>query len=322
MLRSPRADYAALVIPRNMKMPAGFKYQMPVVDARNPDAITFVVESDPPQLSLGCNIPRRLELQLMAVDIWQQAVWAQKQHHNRADHNAHIASALKKVQAVVRQMQKQQAAAAGADSAWEQVGRAGSAATWPAVVLPPPKKPGSGIRIDIQGPSREAQVTHVQHLKRREASLQPGTAPAVAALAQQQQPVKPLQAGTMAVAEAAKQTAAAGSRPAQQPTQAADGSRQQPSRTAAVVLPDAAIQAAVEAKVQAAMAQQMVQVDSNLQAMRRVLQESASRQMSDLRGELQQATQANQELRSQVARQEEATQRLQQTVEGQVSNKT
>ena len=381
VLRSCRADRAALAIPFNMRMPAGFQYQMPVLDARNPDAITFVVESDPPQLSLGCSIPRKLELQLMAVDLWQQAVWAQKQHHNQADHNAHIASALKKVQAVVRLMQKQQAAAG------EQVGRAGSADTWPAVVLPSPNKRGGGSRINIQGPSQGAQVAHVQHgreplrgpelglsgahvqpLQRREASLQPSAAPAAPAPAQQQlqqqQTAKPLQAATMAVAEAAQQAAEAGPGPAQQPTQAAvevlpdavatmaaaeaaqqaaeagpvpaqqptqaadDASQQQPSQAAAVVLPDAAIQAAVEAKVQAAMAQQMVQVGSNLKAMQCALQqevrltaESASCQMSDLQRELQQATQAHQELRSQVACQEEAIQQLQQAVDGQVSRR-
>ena len=64
-------------------------------------------------------------------------------------------------------------------------------------------------------------------------------------------------------------------------------------------MPDAAIQAAVEAKVQAAMAQQKCA----------------------LRRELQQATLAGQELHSQVAHQQEVTQRLQQNVGCQVSRK-
>ena len=254
----------------------------------------------------------------MAVDLWQQAVWAQKQHHNQADLDAHIATALKKVQAVVRQMHKQQAAAA------EQEGRAGSVETWPTVVPPAPRKPRSEVRkIEIQGPSQEAQVIHVQRLQRKEASLQPGAAPAAPASTQQQlqqQPVSPLQASNMAVAEAAQLAAEAESRPAQQPTQAAvDASQQQASQADAVVLPEAAIQAAVAAKVQAAMTQQMAQVNSTLQAVQEEAAESASRQMSNLRGELQQATQAHQELRSQLARQEGAIQQLQQTVKGQVS---
>ena len=387
VLRSSRADYAALAIPFNMKMPPGFKYQMPVLDVRNPDAITFVVESDPPQLSVGCNVPRKLELQLMAVDLWQQAVWAQKQHHDQAELHAHIASALKKVQAVVRQMRKQQAGAAAADSAGEQAGTAGSAETWPVVKLPSPEEPGSGVRIEIQGPSQgapgssgsEPHVTHVQHLQRREPSVQPSAAPVAPAPAQQQlqqQTAEPVQADTTAAAEAAQQAADAESRTPKQPTLAADdasqqqpsqaaavvlpdtvsamavaevvqqaaeaesrppkqptpadddASQQQPSQAAAVVLPDAAIQAAVEAKVEAAMAQHMVQVGSDLEAMQSALQEearltaeSASRQMSDLRGEVQQATVTHQELHSQVARQEEAIQQLQQIVEGQVSRR-
>ncbi len=404
ILRSSKADYAALATPFNREIPADFKYQPPMVDARNPDAITFVVESDPPQLSLGLNIPRKLELKLMAIDYWQQAAWAQNQLHDPAARKAYIAGAVKKVQAVVHQVQKQQAFAAGTGSARERLDGAGDDEAWPAVVLPSPKQPSSPPRrIDIQGPlqgalapaglqlqqvpqqpsatgnssargasravqpsgnssSRSAaakppsrgarhillqermpeqgcagaasadaagrsavrpqagtepdtaqgapepqgaeppQGAHGQHLQQSgQAFLQSGAAaPRPDPLQhQRQQAVEPLHAGTTAVAEAAEQAAEAASGPAKQPTQAADVFWQQPSQAGAGLVPDAAIQAAVEAKVQAAMAQQI----------------------SALRRELQQATQAGQELHSQVAHQQEVTQRLQQNVGCQVSRK-
>ena len=405
ILRSSKADYAALAIPCNREIPADFKYQPPMVDARNPDAITFVVESDPPQLSLGLNIPRKLELKLMAIDYWQQAAWAQNQLHDPAARKAYIAGALKKVQAVVHQVQKQQAFAAGTGSAREWLGGAGDDEAWPAaVVLPSSKQPSSPPRrIDIQGPLQGAlapaalQLQHVpqqpsatgdssargasravqpsgnssshsaaakppsrgaRHIllqermpeqgcpgaasadaaERSAVRLQAGTEPDAAQGAlgsrsaeppqgahgqhlqqsgqaflqsgaaaprpdplqhQRQQAMEPLHAGTTAVAEAAEQAAEAASGPAKQPTQAADAFWQQPSQAGAGLVPDAAIQAAVEAKVQAAMSQQKCA----------------------LRRELQQATLAGQELHSQVAHQQEVTQRLQQNVGCQVSRK-
>ena len=398
IIRSRKADYAALAMPFDMAMPADFEWQPPVVDARNPDAIAFVVESDPPQLSLGLNIPRKLELTLMAIDCWQQAAWAQNQLRDPAARKAYIAAALQKVQAVVCQVQKQQAAAAGTGNARDQLGGAGGDEAWPVVVLPSPRKPSSpSRRIQIQGPmpgtpaavqlqhvpqhpsatrnssaggsslamqpagdssSQSAAATapsaetsavgplagakpdaaqgalgpgsaelqqgaHGQHLQQSgPACQQPGAAPAGPAPAQhqRQQAVEPLQAATMAVA--AEQTAEAASGPVEQPTQAADAVQQQPTQACAVVVPDAAIQAAVEAQVRAAMAQQMEEVGNALQAMQedtRLTTESVSRQMSTLREGLQQATQAGQELHSEITRQQEATQQLQQTVRSQVS---
>ena len=413
ILRSSNADYAALAIPFDMALPADFKYQPPMVDARNPDAITFIVESDPPQLSLGLNIPRKLEHKLTAIDYWQQAAWAQSQLHDRAASQAYIAGALKKVQAVLRQVQKQQAAAAGTGSAREQLGGAGGDDPWPVLVLPSPEKPHSpSRRIQVHGPMQDAptavqlqhvpqhpspasngsaggsspavqpvrdsstqsaaatapcggaqpillqervpeqggagaasaaapetsavgppagtdpdaaqgalglggaeppQGAHGQHMQQSgQASLQPGAAPEGPTPAQQQQQ-QAVRAGTMAAAVAAEQAAEAASGPDKEPTQAG-----------AVVVPDVAIQAAVEANVKAAMAQQMEELGSALQTMQedtRLTTESLSRQMSDLREGLQQASQAGQELHSEVARQQEAIQQLQQTVRSQVSRK-
>ena len=389
ILRSPEADYAALAIPFNMELPAGFQYQMPIIDARNPDAISFVVECDPPQLSLGVNIPCKLELKLMAIDYWQQAAWAHMQHHDPAARMAYVAESLKKVQAVLRQAQKQQAVAAGTGSAQEQQGGAGGDEGWPYVVLPSLKKPsGPSRRIQIQGPTQgtpaAVQLQHVpqhscttrdssaggsslavqpaagsssqsaaatapsrsaqrilrqervpeqgwagaaladaaetsavgplagthpdaaqgalgpggaelpqgQHLHQSgQASLQPEAAPEGPAPAQHQRR-QAVKAGTMAVAEAAEQAAESASGHVKQPTQAADAVQQQPTQAGAVVVPDAAIQAAVEAQVRAAMAHQMEAVGEALQAMQadtRLTTESNSRQMSDLRGKLQQA---------------------------------
>ena len=532
VFRSCKTDGTAL-FPFDMAMPAGFSYQPPMVDARNPGAITFVVESDPPLLSLGVNISGKLERKLTAIDYWQQAAWAHLQLDSPAARKAYIDAGLKKVQAVVRQAQKQQAAAARTGSATEQLDGAGGDEAWPVVVQPTPRKPSRPARrIPIQGSEQDTsaavQVQHVpqhpssprgssagasslagqpagdsssqsaaatapstggrrilllervpeqagpgaaaatapstggrrillqervpeqagagaaaatapstggqrillqervpeqagagaaaatapstggqrillqervpeqagagaaaatapstggqhillqervpeqagpgaasadaaegstvdplggaepdaaqgalgpgcaelpqgahgQHLQQSgQASLQPGAAAVGPAPAQhqRQQAVKPQQAGTMAVAEAAEQAAEASSGTAKQPTQAADACQQQPAQADAVAVPDAAIQAAVEATVRAAMAQQMEQVGEALQAMQadtRLTTESLSCQMSALRGEVQQATQAGQDLHSQVARQQEATQQLQQTVRSQVS---
>ena len=505
VFRSCKTDGTAL-FPFDMAMPAGFSYQPPMVDTRNPDAITFVVESDPPLLSLGVNISGKLERKLTAIDYWQQAAWAHLQLDSPAARKAYIDAGLKKVQAVVRQAQKQQAAAARTGSATEQLDGAGGNEAWPVVVQPTPRKPSRPARrIPIQGSEQDTpaavQVQHVpqhpssprgssaegsslagqpagdsssqsaaatapskgggrillqervpeqagagaaaatapstggrrillqervpeqagagaaaatapstggrrillqervpeqagagaaaatapstggrrillqervpeqagagaasadvaegsaveplagaepdaaqgtlgpgcaelpqgargQHLQQSgQASLQPGAAAAGPAPAQhqRQQAVKSQQAGTMAVAEAAEQAAEAASGTAKQPTQAADACPQQPAQTGAVAVPHAAIQAAMEATVRAALAHQMEQVGAALQAMQadtRLTTESLSCQMSALRGEVQQATQAGQDLRSQVARQQEATQQLQQTVRSQVS---
>ena len=60
VLRRSWADYAALALPFNMKITAGFQYQMPVVDLRSRNAITFVLENDPPCSAWAATFPASL----------------------------------------------------------------------------------------------------------------------------------------------------------------------------------------------------------------------------------------------------------------------